>query len=94
MIGQYLPQTNESATVPKTFQFSELNKALYIYKLHMSALSLTRREGSPTALVSNTSIVQLTSPTRYVQFKPSAPVVLVKETLMAQRYNIILTCWP
>ena len=28
MIGQYLPQTNESATVPKTFQFSELNKAL------------------------------------------------------------------
>jgi len=26
MIGQYLPQTNESATVPKTFQFSELNK--------------------------------------------------------------------
>jgi hypothetical protein len=27
MIGQYLPQTNESATVPKTFQFSELNKA-------------------------------------------------------------------
>jgi hypothetical protein len=39
MIGQYLPQTNESVTVPKTFQFSELNKALYIYKLHMSALS-------------------------------------------------------
>ena len=28
MIEQYLPQTNESATVPKTFQFSELNKAL------------------------------------------------------------------
>jgi len=28
MIGQYLAQTNESATVPKTFQFSELNKAL------------------------------------------------------------------
>jgi len=27
MIEQYLPQTNESATVPKTFQFSELNKA-------------------------------------------------------------------
>jgi len=27
MIGQYLPQTNESATVPKTFQFSDLNKA-------------------------------------------------------------------
>jgi hypothetical protein len=27
MIGQYLPQTNESATFPKTFQFSELNKA-------------------------------------------------------------------
>ena len=28
MIGQYLPQTNESTTVPKTFQFSKLNKAL------------------------------------------------------------------
>ena len=28
MIEQYLPQTNESATVPKTFQFSELNEAL------------------------------------------------------------------
>ena len=28
MIEQYLPQTNESATVPKTFQFSKLNKAL------------------------------------------------------------------
>jgi hypothetical protein len=27
MIEQYLPQTNESATVPKTFQFSELNQA-------------------------------------------------------------------
>jgi len=28
MIGQYLPQTNESATGPETFQFSELNKAI------------------------------------------------------------------
>jgi hypothetical protein len=28
MIGQYLPQTNESATVPKTQKFCQLNKAL------------------------------------------------------------------
>jgi len=28
MIEQYLPQTNESATVPKTFQFWQLNNAL------------------------------------------------------------------
>jgi hypothetical protein len=27
MIGQYLPQTNESATVPKTQNFCQLNKA-------------------------------------------------------------------
>jgi hypothetical protein len=28
MIGQYLPQTNKNATVPKSEIFSELNKAL------------------------------------------------------------------
>jgi len=28
MIGQYLPQTNESATVPKIQNFCQLNKAL------------------------------------------------------------------
>jgi len=28
MIGQYLPQTNKSATVPKTFQISELRPYL------------------------------------------------------------------
>jgi hypothetical protein len=29
MIGQYLPQTNESATVAKSKNFSELNKASF-----------------------------------------------------------------
>ena len=32
MIGQYLPQTNESATVPKTKKFSKLNKPIYFFQ--------------------------------------------------------------
>ena len=32
MIGQYLPQTNESATVAKSKIFSRLNKALFNFK--------------------------------------------------------------
>jgi len=31
MIGQYLTQTNESATVPVLQNFLELNKALMLY---------------------------------------------------------------
>jgi len=37
MIEQYLPQTNESATVPKIQNFRQLNKALtnhYWFNIH------------------------------------------------------------
>ena len=51
MIGQYLPQTNESATVPKTFQFSELNKALVRIVIMQRAQVVFRPVNSTCATV-------------------------------------------
>jgi len=53
MIRQYLPQTNESATVAKSKKFSHLNKALLSYKTNKVTGENKRESGHRVAYVNS-----------------------------------------